>query len=97
MNQKSSLREVPQFVSWVLTGNTDSGNPGTNGLSEPDWKLPSSEGLDGGLDRDRTYDPRPIIEPAPILNSLEIQLVTDNDSDVMLAHACAWTQTVRDR
>jgi hypothetical protein len=21
MNQKSSLREVPQFVSWVLTGN----------------------------------------------------------------------------
>jgi uncharacterized protein YecE (DUF72 family) len=22
MNQKSSLREVPQFVSWVLTGNT---------------------------------------------------------------------------
>jgi hypothetical protein len=32
MNQKSSLREVPQFVSWVLTGNksissrmTDSG------------------------------------------------------------------------
>src|SRR6204780_4386270 len=23
MNQKSSLREVPQFVSWLLTGNTD--------------------------------------------------------------------------
>jgi hypothetical protein len=22
MNQKSSLREVPQLVSWVLTGNT---------------------------------------------------------------------------
>src|ERR1700689_301864 len=22
MNQKSSLREVPQFVSWLLTGNT---------------------------------------------------------------------------
>jgi hypothetical protein len=22
MNQKSSLREVPQFVSWVLTGNS---------------------------------------------------------------------------
>jgi hypothetical protein len=23
LNQKSSLREDPQFVSWVLTGNTD--------------------------------------------------------------------------
>jgi len=28
MNQKSSLREVPQFVSWVLTGNRgDIGSP----------------------------------------------------------------------
>ena len=27
MNQKSSLREDPQFVSWVLTGNTSSESP----------------------------------------------------------------------
>jgi len=27
---------------------TGSANPGTNGLSEPDWKLPGSKGLLGG-------------------------------------------------
>jgi len=32
-------------------------NPGKNGLSEPLGKIPGSEGLDGGHDRDRTCDP----------------------------------------
>jgi hypothetical protein len=36
---------------------TDVGNPGTNGRSELDRKIPGSEGLGGGHDRDRTCDP----------------------------------------
>ena len=36
---------------------TGSANPGTNGLSEPDWKLPGSKGLLGGRTRARTWDP----------------------------------------
>ena len=35
----------------------DSGNPGTNGLSEPREKTHGSSGLYGGHDRDRTCDP----------------------------------------
>jgi hypothetical protein len=31
--------------------------PAQRGLSEPGWKLPGSEGLGGGHDRDRTCDP----------------------------------------
>ena len=36
---------------------TDSGNPGTNGLLEPDGKIPGSAGLGGGRTRARTWDP----------------------------------------
>jgi hypothetical protein len=50
---------VAQRPKWA---GTDSGNPGTYGLSEPDWKLPGSEGLDGGRDRDRTCDPLDVNE-----------------------------------
>src|ERR1700689_418990 len=35
MNQKSSLREVPQFVSWVLTGNRKLFNSSWNLSREP--------------------------------------------------------------
>jgi hypothetical protein len=38
---------------------TDSGNPGTNGLSGPNSKLPGSGGLDGGAGMDRTANPPP--------------------------------------
>jgi len=46
--------ELPQRVK---RRRTDSGNPGTNGLLEPDGKIPGSAGLGGGHDRDRTCDP----------------------------------------
>jgi len=36
---------------------TDSGNPGTNSLLEPDRKIRGSAGLGGGHGRDRTCDP----------------------------------------
>src|SRR6201747_2046353 len=36
MNQKSSLREVPQFVSWVLTGNNQP-NTCTSLRGRRDW------------------------------------------------------------
>jgi len=36
---------------------TGSANPGTNGLSELDGKIPSSQGLGGGRTRARTWDP----------------------------------------
>src|SRR6516164_1243797 len=46
--------ELPQRLK---RRRTDSGNSGTNGLLEPDGKIPSSAGLGGGHDRDRTCDP----------------------------------------
>jgi hypothetical protein len=46
--------ELPQRLKGPRT---DSGNPCTNGLLEPDGKIPGSAGLGGGHDRDRTCDP----------------------------------------
>jgi hypothetical protein len=44
-------RQRQQTPEETKGAETDSGNPGINGLSEPDGKLPDSEGLDGGHDR----------------------------------------------
>src|ERR1700683_5324632 len=52
MNQKSSLREVPQFVSWLLTGNTE--NPRGNALFGVVSATSGLRRLDGGDDLDRT-------------------------------------------
>ena len=43
--------ELPQRLK---RRRTDSGNPGTNGLLEPDGKIPGSAGLGGGHDRGAT-------------------------------------------
>ena len=46
--------ELPQRLK---RRRTDSGNPGTNGLLEPDGKIPGSAGLGGGDQMDRDWVP----------------------------------------
>src|SRR6185437_2877886 len=51
------------ITSGVSPENWPVANPGTNGPSEPDWKLPSSKGLPGG----GCSQPKPVSSPNSLL------------------------------
>ena len=50
-------RQRQRTPAETIKGRTDSGNPGTNGLFEPDRKTPGSAGLGGGDHMDRDWMP----------------------------------------
>src|SRR6516164_7657935 len=45
---RQNRRQRQRTPAETIKGRTDSGNPGTNGLFEPDRKTPGSAGLGGG-------------------------------------------------
>jgi hypothetical protein len=60
--RSQNRRQRHQTPAQTKKVGTDGGNPATNGLSEPDWKLRVSKRLNGGRDRDRTCDPLDVNE-----------------------------------
>src|SRR6516164_8242579 len=63
---RQNRRQRQRTPAETIKGRTDSGNPGTNGLFEPDRKTPGSAGLGGGHCRDRTCDPHLVKAACPV-------------------------------
>ena len=53
---RQNRRQRQRTPAETIKGRTDSGNPGTNGLFEPDRKTPGSAGLGGEHDRGATSE-----------------------------------------